>query len=74
MPEIFYTRHSKNRMRWRGISRESVELTINSPEKIEDMGNDQFNFYKSINEINYKVVCLKETDRYIILSAIKIRG
>lgn len=61
-------------MRWRGISQESVELIINSPEKIEDIGNDQFNFYKTINEITYKVVCIKETDLYIILSAIKIRG
>lgn len=44
MHEIFFTRHAKNRMRWRGISREIVETIILNPDRIEDTGDRQFNY------------------------------
>jgi hypothetical protein len=71
MPEIFFTRHAKNRMRWRGISRETVELIIENPERVEDKGNEQFNYFKQIKGNQYKVFCVKEENRIVILSAIK---
>lgn len=70
MHEIFFTRHAKNRMRWRGISREIIETIILNPDRIEDTGDKQFNYYKQINETLYKVFCIKEENRIIILSAI----
>jgi len=71
MPEIFFTRHAKNRMRWRRISRETIEMIIENPEHVEDKGNQQYNYYKTIGGIHFKVFCAKEKDSFIILSAIK---
>lgn len=71
MPRIFFTRHAKNRMRWRGISREIVEMVIENPERVEDKGKQHFHYYKQIKGTQYKVFCAKEENRIVILSTIK---
>ena len=46
-------------------------MIIENPEHVEDKGNQQYNYYKTIGRIHFKVFCAKEKDSFIILSAIK---
>ena len=46
-------------------------MILESPDKVEDKGSDDFNYYKTIKGISYKIFCIKEKDKFIIKSAIK---
>ncbi len=68
---IYFTRHAKNRMRWRKISSETVKMILENPDKIENRGENIFDYYKDIEGITYKVFCVVVDNRFIIKSAIK---
>jgi hypothetical protein len=71
MLNIYFTRHAKNRMRWRKISSKIVNLVLEKPDKIEDKGENNFEYYKNIEGIIYKVFCVVSDNKFVIKSAIK---
>jgi hypothetical protein len=71
MLNIYFTRHAKNRMRWRQISPEIVNLVLENPDRIENKGDNNFDYYKNIDGIMYKVFCIRVLDKFVIKSAIK---
>lgn len=73
LKNIEYTRHAKNRMRWRKISKKEVEMVIKEPEKIEGAKEKRKNIYGSINGKYIRVSCAFEGDKLIIISAVDKR-
>jgi len=71
MLNIYFTRHAKNRMRWRRISSEMVNLVLENPDKIESKDENNFEYYKNIDRIIYKVFCVVIDNRFVIKSVIK---
>ena len=67
---IIYTRHSKNRMRWRGITKTEVELTVNEPENVKQIAPDRVHYFRRIRERNIRVTCAIESEKVIIISVV----
>jgi hypothetical protein len=58
-------------MRWRKISSEMVRLVLENPDKIENKGENNFNYYENIDGVFYKVFCVVVDNKFVIKSAIK---
>lgn len=71
MLDIYFTRHAKNRMRWRKISSEIVKLVLENPDKTENKSENNFNYYKKIDGITYKVFCVVVDNKFVIKSVFK---
>lgn len=68
--EIKFSRHAKKQMKWRKISEEDVELTINNPDKLEDPIKGRKNAFKIIKGRLLKVTYKHENNSIIIITAI----
>jgi hypothetical protein len=53
------------------ISSERVRLVLENPDKIENKGENNFNYYKNIDGVFYKVFCVVVDNKFVIKSAIK---
>lgn len=67
---LYYTRHAKNRMRWRGISKAEIEKTVMEPERTERIGPDRYHYLRSFASRNIRVTVVEETERIVIISAV----
>lgn len=65
---IKFTRHARNRMRWRKISKQEIEMVLRNPDKLNKM-NSKFSCFKSIGNKNIKVVFVVENNQIIVISA-----
>jgi hypothetical protein len=74
--KILFTRHAKNRMRWHQITKEQIELTLNSPLKLEHSSEERVNAWKNFGSKALRVTYKQEGDRTIIITAVfkKLRG
>ncbi len=68
--KISITRHAKNRMRWRGITFKNIKSVLEKPAKTDRGEFGRINLYGIINKKWLKVVCRKEQDKIIIISAL----
>ncbi len=70
MKQIHYTRHAKNRMRWRKISEEEIAAVIQNPE-FKESSKNRFNVWKKITDKYLRVTLEEETDSILIITAVK---
>ena len=68
--KIVYTRHAKNRMRWRAITASEVEETLASPEKIIQESSRKFHFCKAIGAKYIRVTAAREENQTVIISVV----
>lgn len=61
-------------MKWRKISEEEVNLTLNNPDKIEQSVRGRVNVYKAISERYIKVTYKKFPEEVLIISVVDKGG
>lgn len=71
MKPIKYMRHARNRMRWHKITEAEVESTIEKPDFLEPSLEGRLNAWLKTSEKFLRVTYKEESDRYIILTAVK---
>ena len=67
---IRFDRHAKRRMKWRRISEEEVNLTLNNPDRVEESIKGRINVYKSIGQRYIKVTFKRFSDEILIISVV----
>jgi hypothetical protein len=70
MEEIHYTRHAKNRMRWRKIAEEEIASAIRNPDFTETADNN-INVWKQISDKYLRVTYREETAHILVITAVK---
>lgn len=65
-----YTRHALRRMRWRKISREEVENTIQFPDNLEPSLKNRLNAYKAIGGRLLKVTYSRKDDLISVVTVV----
>lgn len=68
--KIVFTRHAKNRMRWRRINRDEVESVIDEPDQREYIDGRKWNLHKNIGKKNIRVTIVLEGDKQVIISVV----
>jgi hypothetical protein len=68
--EIYFSRHAKKQMKWRGITEEEVRKTILYPEEVKDSVKGRKNAFKHIEQKWLKVTFKQEIDRVAIITAL----
>jgi len=71
---VRFDRHAKRRMKWRKISEEEVNLTLNNPDKIEQSIRGRINVYKVIGERYIKVTYKEFSEEVLIISIVDKGG
>ncbi|TRZ77512.1 DUF4258 domain-containing protein [bacterium] len=66
---IEYTRHAKNRMRWRKITKKEVESAIANPEKIENQGKRK-DIYSKVDKKYLRVSGAFEGSKIVVISVV----
>lgn len=69
MLKLRYTRHAKQRIKWRKISQEEIQLTLADPDAMEKQ-NGKIKVSKSIGKRNLQIIYTKENGQVIIITAI----
>ncbi len=72
--KIYFSRHARRQMKWRGISEAEVKDTVSDPEAVEDSISGRKNALKHIGKKWLKVTFVEEGDRIIIVTAIDRNG
>ncbi|MBI4435549.1 DUF4258 domain-containing protein [Candidatus Uhrbacteria bacterium] len=68
--EVRFTRHAKNRMRWRGITKAEVESTLLRPDTVERLSPDKANYFKTIRARRMRVTAVQEERQLVVISAV----
>ena len=68
--KVKYTRHAKRRMKWRKISKEEIEKTLEAPDRTESCGEKRVNVLKSLGKRLLKVSYVIEADKIVIISVV----
>lgn len=68
--EVVYTRHAKNRMRERNISKDEVERTLQEPEHKENLTANRSNYFHRFGSRHLRVTFVIENGKHIIISAV----
>ncbi len=68
--KIIFTRHAKQRMKWRGIEKAEIIEAIESPERTEPSVFGRINAYKRIGAKMPKVTYIEEKDNIVVISAV----
>jgi hypothetical protein len=63
------SRHARKQMKWRRITVKDVEVTISSPDRIEESINGRKNAFKLIKSRLIKVTYKTENDDMIVVTA-----
>jgi len=71
MKRFIYTRHVKNRMRWRQITESEIELTVNEPDFTEPSEEGGFHSWKEFSGKYLRVTYQPEGDWFTIITAVK---
>ncbi len=71
---VRFDRHAKKRMKWRKISEEEVNLTLNNPDKVEQSIRGRINVYKVIGERYIKVTYKEFSEEVLIISVVDKGG
>lgn len=67
-----FTRHAKNRMRWRKIAEEDVRHSISKPEFIEKTEYGDINVWVKLSADQYlRTTYREEQDAIVIISVVK---
>ena len=68
--KVKYTRHAKRRMKWRKISKEEIEKTLEAPDRTESCGEKRVNAFKSLGKRLLKVSYVIEANEIVIISVV----
>jgi len=68
--KVKYTRHAKRRMKWRKISKEEIEKTLEVPDRTESCGEKRVNAFKSLGKRLLKVSYVIEANEIVIISVV----
>ena len=68
--KVKYTRHARRRMKWRKISEEEIEKTLELPDKTEPCGEKRVNVFKSLGKRLLKVSYVINADEIVIISVV----
>ena len=67
--KLYFSRHAKRQMKWRGISEEEVQSAISNPEETENSIKGRKNAFKHIGKKWIKVTFKEEADTITIVTA-----
>lgn len=70
MEGVYYTRHAKSRMHWRGITKEEVTRVLTEPEAKELIGENRYYYFKRVGTMYLRVTCVFEENTCIIISVV----
>ena len=68
--KVKYTRHARRRMKWRKISKEEIEKTLEAPDRTESCGEKRVNVFKSLGKRLLKVSYVIEANEIVIISVV----
>jgi len=68
--KVKYTRHARRRMKWRKISKEEIEKTLEAPDRTESCGEKRVNASKSLGKRLLKVSYVIEANEIVIISVV----
>lgn len=71
--KVIFTRHAKNRMRWRQISVGEALQAVWAPDKKELLENNKFHYYKTINRKYLRVTLVFEHSGIVVISVVDKR-
>lgn len=67
--KVVYSRHAKNRMRWRKISQADIALVLENPDNIKRSNTHKYTCFKNINNRQIKVVFVDNKEDTLIITA-----
>ena len=67
---VKYIRHARGRMRWRKISKDEVEKTLEKPDKTELTSEGRINAFKTIGNRYIKITYRELSEEILIISAV----
>ena len=70
---IKYTRHAKNRMRWRRISQQEVEDCIANPDVTEASTTGRINAWRAVDQ-GYVRVTFRDNDEILVITVVRKRN
>ena len=68
--EVRFTRHAKNRMRWRVITKAEVALVLDRPDIVERLSPDKVNYFKTLKTRRIRVTAIHEEQKFVVISAV----
>ena len=68
---IRFTRHAKNRMRWRKIAEEDVRLSVIKPDFIEKSEYGDINAWIRVSDQYLRTTYREEQDAIVVISVVK---
>jgi hypothetical protein len=71
MKEIKYTRHAKNRLRWRKITEAEIESAINQPDFFEPTLEGRLNAWLKLSDKYLRVTYREVSGKIMVISAVK---
>ncbi len=67
---VKFTRHAKNRMRWRKIRREDVKFSISKPMLVKKAELGEVNAWIKLSDQFLRTTYREEADKIIVISAV----
>ncbi|KKW32894.1 MAG: hypothetical protein UY76_C0014G0007 [Candidatus Uhrbacteria bacterium GW2011_GWA2_52_8d] len=68
--DVRFTRHAKNRMRWRGITKTEVQSVLSNPDAVERLSQDKKNYFKIISKRRIRVTAIQEERELVVITAV----
>lgn len=69
LKNIKYTRHAKNRIKWRKISDKEIKQVLYNPAEIKKLGVNRYSCCKTISQRKIKVIFIVEEKQILIITA-----
>ena len=70
---IHFTRHAKNRMRWRGISEADIKLCLANPEQVKTGSLGKIDAWRKFGDKFLRVTYRRESKGLVIITAVMKR-
>ena len=70
MKPLRFTRHARNRMRWRQIAGDDVVDCIRDPEARQDLPSGEVNCWKTLRGEWLRVIYVEEPDAMVVVTVV----
>lgn len=68
--KVTFTRHAKNRMRWRSIKTEEVLACVWVPDKHEKLESNKYHYFKTVGKKYLRVTLVFEPGQIVVISVV----
>lgn len=66
--KIVYTKHARDRILWRGVSKSDLEEAVKNPDLVSILGNGKIEAWKKIRDGKLKVIYIVKGDSIIVIT------